>query len=120
MALNMARAETPTNFPGYVGPESCRGCHPVEYQRWSQSAHGLAERPLEPATDKVAFAPERTIKHGADTTIIRTNGNQFQIVTLGLESNREPFAIERVIGHSPLIQFLTPFPGGRYQVHEAS
>jgi hypothetical protein len=31
-------------FPGYVGPESCRGCHPVEYQRWSQSAHGLAER----------------------------------------------------------------------------
>lgn len=106
-------------FRGYVGPESCRGCHPVEYQRWAQSAHGLAERPFR-AADQAAFNPPRSIKHGADTTVVRTNGDQFQVVTLGLESNLQPFRLERVIGNMPLIQFLTPFPGGRYQVQEAS
>jgi len=122
-ALNIGFAASPeadTNaFAGYVGPESCRGCHPVEYRRWSESAHGLAERSLRP-TDKSAFTPSRTIKHGADTTVICTNCNELQIVTLGLESNVQPFRVERVIGNMPLIQFLTPFPGGRYQVHEAS
>ena len=122
-ALNItfaASAQTDTNtFAGYVGPESCRGCHPVEYQRWSVSAHGLAERSLRPA-DESAFNPSRTIKHGADTTVVRTNGNDLQIVTLGLESNVQPFRVERVIGNLPLFQFLTPLPGGRFQVHEAS
>ena len=119
-AWNLAHAETSTNFSGYVGPESCRGCHPVEYQRWSQSPHGLAEQPLRTVIGQTAFVPARSIKHGADTTIIQTNGSEFQIVTLGLESNVQPFRVERVIGNLPLIQFLTPFPGGRYQVQEAS
>ncbi len=120
VAGNLALAEPSTNFVGYVGPESCRDCHPVEYERWAQSAHGLAERSLRAATDQIAFNPPRSIKHGADTTKVRTNGSEFQIVTLGLESNLQPFHVERVIGNQPLIQFLTPFSGGRYQVHEAS
>jgi len=123
-SLNLVRAQSAqlgsNDFAGYVGPERCRGCHPDEYQRWAQSAHGLAERPLRTATDQAAFNPPRSVKHGADTTLVRTNGNEFEIVTLGLESNLQPFRVERVIGNSPLIQFLTPFPGGRYQVQEAS
>jgi predicted CXXCH cytochrome family protein len=123
-ALNLAGAESPQSradgFASYAGPESCRGCHPAEYQGWSQSAHGLAERRLRTATDESAFNPPRSIKHGGETTIARTNGNEFEIVTLGLENNLQPFRVERVIGNSPLIQFLTPFSGGRYQVQEAS
>jgi tetratricopeptide (TPR) repeat protein len=123
-ALSLANAASPQNgiddFPGYVGPESCRSCHPVEYQRWAESSHGLAERSLRPATDQAAFNPPRTIKHGDETTMVCTNGSDFKIVTLGLQSNLQPFRVERVIGNLPLIQFLTPFPGGRYQVHEAS
>jgi len=91
----------------------------VEYQRWSKSAHGLAER-CPQAGDTSAFNPPRSIKHGNETTLVRTNGDEVQIITLGLASNVQPFKVERVIGNSPLIQFLTPFPGGRYQVHEAS
>ena len=67
-----------------------------------------------------AFAPARNFQHGADTTTVRANDGQFQIVTLGLASNLQPFQVERVIGNSPLVQFLSPFPGGRYQVQEAS
>jgi len=117
---SFATEKTVADLTGYVGPQSCRGCHPVEYQRWSQSAHGLAERPLRTAIDQSVFVPPRSIKHGGETTTVGTNGGEFQIVTLGLESNRQPFRVERVIGNSPLVQFLTPFPGGRYQVHEAS
>jgi hypothetical protein len=123
-ALNFAGAQstapTSNDFIGYVGPESCKGCHPVEYQRWSQSAHGLAERVLSPAKDGAAFTPSRSIPHGNETTTFLKTNDQFEIVTLGVDSNRQPFRVERVIGNSPLVQFLTPFPGGRYQVHEAS
>jgi hypothetical protein len=59
--------ENPTNvFAGYAGPESCKGCHPVEYQRWSQSAHGLAES-SRTATMQTAFNPARAIHHGYET-----------------------------------------------------
>jgi tetratricopeptide (TPR) repeat protein len=119
-AVTSFATENPTNvFAGYVGPESCRGCHPVEYQRWSQSAHGLAES-SRTATFQTAFAPARDLKHGSETATFQVTNDICQIVTLGLESNRQTFRVERVIGNSPLVQFLTPFPGGRYQVQEAS
>ena len=121
VGVNAVGAETANHdFAGYVGPESCRGCHPVEFQRWAQSAHGLAERPVLLATDQPAFVPSRSFRHGAETTAVRLQDSQFQIITLGLASNLQPYRVERVIGHQPLEQFLTPFPGGRYQVQEAS
>jgi tetratricopeptide (TPR) repeat protein len=116
----IASAKPVADYAAYAGPESCRGCHAVEYQRWSQSAHGVAERPLRPEMDGPAFAPARSFQHGGETTTVRANNGQFQIVTLGLASNVQPFQVERVIGNLPLVQFLTPFPGGRYQVQEAS
>jgi len=122
LAGNFAGAEPgKTNaFAGYAGSESCRDCHKDDYELWKSSHHALAERPLHAATDSIAFVPSRNIQHGSETTAVQTNGYAFQIVTLGMDSNREPFRVERVIGNSPLVQFLTPFPGGRYQVHEAS
>ena len=119
-AVTSFATENPANvFAGYVGPESCKGCHPVEYQRWSQSAHGLAES-SRTDTMQTAFNPARDLKHGSETTTVQATNGTCQIVTLGLDSNRQPFRVERVIGNSPLVQFLTPFPGGRYQVQEAS
>ncbi len=121
LALNAFASNIPgSDYTGYVGAASCRGCHPVEYQRWAQSAHGLAERSLRMTTDQMAFVPPRSLQHGTETATVRTNGAGFQIVTLGVDGNRQPFQIDRVIGNSPLVQFLTPFPGGRYQVQEAS
>jgi len=120
LLADITTAKPVGDYAAYAGPESCRGCHPVEYQRWSESTHGVAERPLRPETDARAFEPARSFRHGVETTTVRANGSQFQIVTLGLASNVQPFQVERVIGNQPLVQFLTPFPGGRYQVHEAS
>jgi len=52
------KAESKT-FAGYVGSASCRECHPVEYDRWAHSSHGLAERSLRPEMDRPAFEPSR-------------------------------------------------------------
>lgn len=104
----------------YAGSESCRDCHQTDYDLWSHSHHALAERPVDAKLDQAAFAPTQTILHAGQTNAIRIQNGEYQIVTLGLESNMQPFHVERVIGREPLIQFITPFPGGRYQVHEAS
>lgn len=122
VTLNCAGAYgTETNtLIDYAGSESCRDCHRAEYDLWAQSHHALAERPLKSAIDEAAFNSARSFQHGSETTTVRIQNRQYQIVTHGLQSNREPFQVERVIGHDPLIQFLTPFPGGRYQVQEAS
>jgi len=109
-----------TAYAAYAGSESCRDCHRADYDLWKTSHHALAERPLSAATDQIAFNPSRSLKHGSETTTFQATNGQYQIVTLGIDSNRQPFRVERVFGHAPLVQFLTPFPGGRYQVHEAS
>src|SRR5689334_5987445 len=47
-------------YATYAGSSSCQACHAKEYELWSTSHHGLAERPVDPATDKAAFVPPRT------------------------------------------------------------
>jgi len=108
------------DYTAYAGSESCRDCHHAEYNMWKQSHHALAERPLQPAVDQIAFKPSRTITNGTQTATAQIQNDIYQIVTLGPDSNRQPFRVKRVIGNYPLEQFLTPFPGGRYQAHEAS
>jgi len=70
--------------------------------------------------DQSAFAPSRTFKHGSQTTTVRIQNGEFQIVTLGFKTNVEPYRVERVIGQYPIRQFLTPAPSGRWQVQEVS
>jgi hypothetical protein len=113
------KAETKT-FAGYAGSASCKECHPVEYDHWAQSSHGLAERSLRPEMDRPAFDPSRSFKHGSQTTTVRAKDSKYQIVTLGFGTNAEQYQVERVIGQDPIRQFLTPAPGGRWQVQEVS
>jgi tetratricopeptide (TPR) repeat protein len=90
-------------FAAYAGSESCRDCHKEAYDEWWKSNHGLAERPVSPAMDQLAF-PD----------------GKFQVTALGFGKSNGTFAVERVIGNDPLRQFLVKFPGGRYQALEAA
>jgi tetratricopeptide (TPR) repeat protein len=107
-------------FAGYAGSESCRGCHKAEFDLWETSHHGLAERPIKPEMDGVAFDPARTLKHASQTSEVHVLDGVDEITTLGFQSNRQPYRVERVIGENPVRQFLTPAIGGRWQVHELS
>ncbi len=84
-------------FSQYAGSESCEDCHAEEFSQWKNSHHGLAERLVDPAADKKAFAAAQ-----------------------GLPDEAEIRAAARVIGNDPLRQFLVAFPGGRFQTLETS
>jgi len=107
-------------FPRYAGSESCRECHPAEWEQWRTSNHGLAERPVSPALDKLAFDPPRTFQHGTQSTEVVFAAGHFGIRTLGFGSVISNYPVDRVIGNHPLRQFLTPIGGGRWQTHEAT
>ncbi len=109
-----------TVFAQYGGSESCRKCHEEQYHAWKTSHHGLAERPVDPASDRVAFDPGRSFRHGTQTTQLRWINGVPEITSLGLSGKPEAHAVARVIGNDPLRQFLVPFPGGRLQILEAA
>jgi tetratricopeptide (TPR) repeat protein len=106
-----------SSLDDYAGSESCRECHQAEFDLWAASHHGLAERSFRPDLDEAAFSPSHKFTHASQTSEARMQDGQAHIVTLGL-SNVAPHGVERVIGHSPLRQFLAPTAGGRWQPHE--
>ncbi|MDB5320884.1 MAG: hypothetical protein JWN40_2515 [Phycisphaerales bacterium] len=107
-------------FATYAGSGACRDCHAKEFESWSKSHHGLAERVPDPALDRAAFDPPREFSHGSQKTQVRAAGDKYEIVTPGYEGAATAYPVVRVIGVDPLRQFLTPAPGGRLQTLEAS
>lgn len=105
-------------YARYAGSESCRSCHPQAFDLWKTSHHALAERELDEELDGVAFRPSRTIRHGSQVSQARVSGGRFEIVTLGEGGEKRAYTVERVLGVSPLRQFLIPAHRGRYQVSE--
>ncbi len=107
-------------FAAYAGSESCRECHQEEYALWKVSNHGLAERQVRSDMDRTAFDPGRTFRHATQQTRVGVTGANFVVTCLGLSRSNETHRLLRVIGNTPLRQFLVEAPGGRLQVLEAS
>ncbi len=107
-------------FAQYAGDAACKACHAEAHDKWAGSHHGLAERPIRADLDMAGFSPEKTFTHGTQKTIARVSaGNDAEIVTLGFNGEIKPYAIERVIGHDPLRQFLVQGTGGRLHATES-
>jgi tetratricopeptide (TPR) repeat protein len=107
-------------FAQYGGSESCKECHEDQYSLWKESNHWLAERPVEDSKDRVAFDPARSFKHGTQSTEVRWSNGVAQVTCIGPLGKPESYGVARVIGRTPVRQFLVPFPGGRLQTLEAS
>ena len=107
-------------FAEYGGSESCKDCHAEEYNLWQKSNHGQAERPVQPARDRADFDPAKTFQHGSQTSTASWSNDVAFVTAIGLSGKPESHAIARVIGNDPLLQYLVPFPGGRFQTLEAS
>lgn len=105
-------------FAAYGGTPSCKECHPRSYSHWDSSHHAKAERLVNPAIDRPAFDPPRTIRHGTQISTARVEDGLDEIVTLGLSGKAEPQIVRRVIGVDPLEQFLVNGLRGRMQALE--
>ena len=120
-ARSVARPLTDdATFAAYAGSAACRDCHSEVYDLWRTSHHALAERPPDPAYDDAAFFPPRTFAHGSQQSTAGGSNGNYHVTTIGLSGQSETAHVARVIGHSPLRQFLVPAPGGRLQTLEAS
>jgi tetratricopeptide (TPR) repeat protein len=108
----------PGASPQSLASQTCRECHPAEYESWRSSHHALAERAMDVKIDRTAFDPAHVFKAGSKTNEARFHNDRFEIITMGLNTNIEAYPVERVIGVEPLRQFLTATGNGRWQAQE--
>ncbi len=104
----------------YGGSGSCAECHPAAFAAWQQSHHGRAERPFDATHDLDGFVPAREFRDGSGINQVRWTNGHAEFVTRGASNEPVIARIERVIGESPLQQFLVAAPGGRWQTLEAT
>ena len=105
----------------YAGSQSCRKCHAAAFEKWHDSNHGRAERPVSKPEDHPAFEPKQTLVHGKDSSEAFVDADGLaKILTTGLDHQRHAYPVVRVIGNNPLRQFLIPAPGGRMQTCDVS
>ena len=104
----------------YAGSASCRECHQEVYDKWLASNHGMAERPFDEKLDKAAFEPAHVFTHGTQTSEACVREGRREVTTLGFDNKREAYALERVVGHDPLRQYLVKAERGRLQTLETS
>ena len=107
-------------FAQYAGSKSCRECHEKAFDLWLGSDHQLAERLPDPKMDQEAFDPRREFKHPSLTSQLFLEGDHFHIATQGLSGKKETFKVERVIGETPIRQYLVKFPRGLLQAVDVS
>lgn len=104
--------------PQYAGSASCAECHAVEYEKWKNSHHALAQRELSPELDDPAFTPAREITHGTQTSRAEKRDGRYVITTMGPDGRLHDFEPDGALGVDPLWQYLIPFEGGRWQMTE--
>lgn len=112
-------AKTQTAIPAvgaatYVGATSCRSCHEDQFNDWTGSHHDLAMQRATPATVLGDFK-DATFDYFGDRSTFFKRGEQFMVRTEGPDGKPAEYAITHTFGVEPLQQYLTAFPGGRYQ-----
>lgn len=98
------------------GARDCKTCHAQQFEDWSQSQHAHANRLVNPVQDAPAFNPTRTYREGLLTTEVSEKWGRFIVSQTGAGGEPSFHRAVAVIGVEPLLQYLTPFPGGRLQV----
>ena len=98
---------------GYVGSESCRGCHDVAWQAWQSSHHFQSMLPASEESVLGQFDGQGREFHGVTWRMTREESGFVAIHGAGDSSVRLP--IRYTFGFSPLQQYLVEQDGGRLQ-----
>ncbi len=99
---------------GYIGSETCAGCHRTEYDNWQGSHHDLAMQPAN-ATTVLGNFDDASFTHFGITSTFYRQDERYLVRTDGADGSLQNFDILYTFGVYPLQQYLVEFPGGRMQ-----
>ncbi|MDA1043858.1 MAG: multiheme c-type cytochrome, partial [Verrucomicrobia bacterium] len=108
----------PTGSPDPKAQE-CATCHAREVDAWHGSQHARAMRVVQ-ESDAGRFASRTHLEHGSFTTTPIQHGHALQFEQRDGKGAASTHTALAVIAVEPLIQYLTPFPGGRLQCVDAA
>ncbi len=98
----------------FVGGQVCAGCHQTQAELWRGSHHDRAMQEANEYTVLGDFADASLIHFGVTSTFSRKNGD-YVVTTEGPDGKPHDYTVAYTFGVYPLQQYLTAFPGGRYQ-----
>lgn len=98
----------------FAGLESCKSCHQDQYGEWLQSDHHKA---MNPATEEFVLGDfdNAEFDHFGQVFRFFRKGEEYWVNAPDETGERRDMKVEYTFGHSPLQQYLIPFPDGRYQ-----
>jgi len=99
---------------GYLGSESCAGCHQLEAMAWRGSHHDLAMAEASENTVLGDFGDAQFTAHGITSRFYRKDGDFF-VRTDGPDGALRDYQIRYTFGWYPLQQYLIEFPRGHVQ-----
>jgi predicted CXXCH cytochrome family protein len=99
---------------GFVGTNTCAGCHAAEAAAWRTSDHARAMAAATPASVQGDFSGVSATDGHHSATFLR-DGDRFVIRTDGPGGTIADFAVTETFGADPLQQYLVLFPDGRRQ-----
>lgn len=97
----------------YVGSESCKSCHEVEYADWTGSHHDKAMMIADAASVLADFNTSFT-SQGVTSRFYMKEGKHF-VHTEGADGIYNDFEILYTFGIEPLQQYIVEFPRGKFQ-----
>lgn len=103
-----------TGADGFVGSDTCQGCHAKEHAQWQDSHHDLAMQRATPDTVLGNFNGATFDYFGTESRFFRRD-DRFFVRTDDADSNLRDFPIAYTFGVYPLQQYLIEMPGGRLQ-----
>lgn len=110
----LALGEPPPSTPGYVGSNSCAGCHEAASNSWAGSHHAWAWKSPDETTVKGDFNDARIEHDGVESHFFRS-GKDFIVETDSANGNPARFSIHSTVGIEPLQQYLLETGPGRLQ-----
>jgi predicted CXXCH cytochrome family protein len=98
----------------FIGSDRCIECHQQEYADWRQSDHRKAMQPADKDNVLGDFDNVTVEFHDIETRLFQ-QGNNFRVVTTGLNGDLQQFEIKYTFGHYPLQQYLVDIGNGYLQ-----
>ncbi len=106
----------PTRKPtsNYITSKQCTACHPQQFNAWRESHHAQAMLPAT-ATSVRADFNNIEVSHEKLTANFQRRGDNYFVITQGINGKVEEYQIQYTFGYEPLQQYLVAIPGGRLQ-----